>query len=99
MPHVGVKRFATRDNQEDCAKHGKTCNAVVAEEVEAVSRIERTEHRWRTHDPDDAKRSDDDEPGDHDGTEQSSHAMSAVLLNHKQRDQNRDRDRHHIGPK
>src|SRR5262245_64129624 len=96
MPHVGIQRLAARNREEHGAKHGHAADAVRLEIANRVNRIHGANDPWITGDPDDAECANGDEPDDDDWAEETADPMRAVLLNHEQRDEDRNRYRHHI---
>ena len=71
--------------------------SVRAKERERVTRVDRGEHHGVIHEPDHAKDGDHQEPADHDWTEESADAVSAVPLNREDPDEDGHRDRHDVG--
>ena len=97
VSHVGVERLSARHDEKHRAEHRKAGEAVALEEPQCVPRVDGGQHLRRPADPHDAERGDRREPDDDDRTKQPADAVRAELLDRKQDDQNRDRDRHHIG--
>ncbi len=96
VAHVGIERLAAGHGQHHRAEHDEAMGAVQPEEANPVPGIERLPHFRRMHDPGHAEYRDGHEPDDDDRAEQSSDPMRAVLLNRKQRNQDRDGDGHDV---
>ncbi len=95
VPHVRIKSLTTGHDEEHRAEHGEAVPAVLAEEHDAVTGIDRPEHLWRANDPRHADECDGHEPHRHHRAEQFSDPIGAVLLNDEQPNQDHDGDRNH----
>ena len=65
MPHIGVKRLAPGDRQEDAAENGKATPPVVHQEGDRMSRVECGEHLRMVQYAGDTERRDHTEPQQH----------------------------------
>ena len=93
VTHVGIQRFRAGQRQEDATHHGEGDDRVCRHETDGFERVERLEDRRRDPDIDGAEHSDDDEPGDHDWTEQAADLRGPAPLDREQADQDRQRHR------
>ena len=96
MPHVGVERLAARDDQEDGAEHREAVPPMLSKEREGMPGIDCGEHHRLFHEPGDAERRDDEEPANHDRTEEPTNSVGAVPLNREHTDDDGHCDRHDV---
>ena len=97
MAHVGVERLGAGDAEEDAAQDGEARESAMGEIGDRVARVEPEQHRGVAGDAPDAQQGDGGEPGRHHRAEGLPDARGSLGLNGEQRNQDRDRGRHHIG--
>ena len=88
VSHVGIECFATRDNEEHAAEHGKAHESMLHEEVDGVHRIDGFEHRWCLYCVVHAQSTKDRKPCNHERTKYTSDTSGAIALNAKESDKN-----------
>ena len=80
VPHVGVKRLATGDDQDHRAKDDERQQRMGQEEGDGVRRAERQEDFRMQRDPPDPDRGDADEPEQHDPAERATYLGRTMVL-------------------
>ena len=97
VPHVGVERLASRDDEEDRAEQQEADDAVVGEEADGVRRVDGGEDPRRVEDVRDAEHREDDEPDEHHRPEDRADARRPLLLDQEEDDEDDDDDRLDVG--
>ena len=93
MAHVGVERLTTRDDQEDRTERQEGLQALVAEELDRVVRVDRLDDPRRIGDVPQAEHRDGGEPDHHHRPEDFADCAGPSPLHPEQTDEDDDRDR------
>ena len=80
MPHVGIQRFATGDDEENAAEGEERLEWLGGEEVDDVHGVHRTEDARLLHDLRQAEHAEHAEPDDHDRSEHLADRSRAATL-------------------
>ena len=95
VAHVGVERLAAGHGQESAADHDEGDRPGMPEIGDSGQWAQRRKHGRFPDDSHNAEDRGDDEPDQHDGSEQAADEGRAVALDEKQDDEDDDRQRNH----
>ena len=99
MAHVGIQRLRPGHGQNDRAQGQEGGHAVLDHEGGGIMGTERPQDFRVLDDVQDAEHGQGAEPQQHDRTEENPDPCRPMALDHEQRDQDRDGQRHHGGMK
>ncbi|MCY1173466.1 hypothetical protein D9M73_136260 [compost metagenome] len=97
MSHVGVKRLAPGDAEEDAAEHQHPVSSAMGQEADCVTRIEGGEDAGIANDPGEPKDRDNKKPEQHDRAEGGANSSRAEPLGCEEDNQDGDGRRHDEG--
>ena len=96
MSEVGVERLGACEGEEHGAERDEGAPAVRSEETNRVGRVERCHDDRSVTNRERAGNGDRHEPQHHDRSEEFADAGRAAVLQHEQRDENRDSGGDHV---
>jgi hypothetical protein len=97
MAHVGVERLGACDREKYGSQRDERRPLMIGEHGQAVDRIEGPEHVRRLDDLHQAEQAENEEPQAHHRPEEQPYVSGATALHDEQRDQDDQRERHHVG--